>query len=230
MQRAKSGASRRHRLCSGGSTRNTLPARVPLLSVPPRCSLRGCRPSPPAAVAAVVPVPVPCATYRLPRSFAGHFRRWRRGLVFFRRCLEAGGSFCAGPRRPGPCAGGCPGGFSCGVPALLLPALQFSSPAHGGSSQPPDNTSNKIPQPAPKRKAPWKPRQTRCRRCPCHSGGESRVVPVASNCRAAVPAGTDSSAAWRRHRRQSYCPTSGSYTIGLCAGMCGTPRQSIVAP
>ena len=37
-------------------------------------------------------------------------------------------------------------------------------------SQPPDNTSNKIPQPAPKRKAPWKPRQTGCRRCPCRAG------------------------------------------------------------
>ena len=41
-----------NRLSSGGSTRNTLPARVPLLSVPPRCSLRGCRPPPPAALLA----------------------------------------------------------------------------------------------------------------------------------------------------------------------------------
>src|ERR1035441_2587685 len=46
-----------------------------------RCSLRGCRPSRLAAVGAVVLVPVPCTTYRLPRSFAGCFRRWRRGLL-----------------------------------------------------------------------------------------------------------------------------------------------------
>src|ERR1035437_1695377 len=55
-----------------------------------RCSVRGCRPSPLAAVVAVVVVAgswwlVPRATYRLPRSFAGRFRRQRRGLVFFRR-------------------------------------------------------------------------------------------------------------------------------------------------
>ena len=51
-----------------------------------RCSVRGCRPSPLAAVVAVVVVAgswwlVPCATYRLPRSFAGRFRRQRRGLL-----------------------------------------------------------------------------------------------------------------------------------------------------
>src|ERR1035437_9349690 len=89
----------RNRLCSGGSTRNTLPARVPLLSVPPRCSLRGYRPSPPAAVAAVVVV-----------SASGVLGV---GVSYlFRRGQEAWGSFCAGPRRPGPCAGGCPGGLA----------------------------------------------------------------------------------------------------------------------
>src|ERR1035437_5688121 len=69
-----------NRLCSGGSTRNTLPARVPLLSVPPRCSLRGCRPSPPAAVAAVA---VGAASAGLGVGGGPHF---------FRRCPEAGGS------------------------------------------------------------------------------------------------------------------------------------------
>src|ERR1035437_432697 len=76
-----------NRLCSGGSTRNTLPARVPLLSVPPPCSLRGCRPSPPAAVAAVALV-----------SASGVLGV---GVSYlFRRGQEAWGSFCAGPRRP----------------------------------------------------------------------------------------------------------------------------------
>ena len=57
-------------------------------------------------------------------------------------CREVGGSFCAGLGRPsGPCASWLPRlWLGCGGPALLLPALQFSSPAHGGSSQPPDNS------------------------------------------------------------------------------------------
>src|ERR1035437_4796211 len=81
----------RNRLCSGGSTRNTLPARVPLLSVPPRCSHRGCRPSPPAAVAAVVVVS--SAVRRGPPA------------AQFRRALSppaAGSPTCSGAaRRPG---------------------------------------------------------------------------------------------------------------------------------
>jgi len=35
---------------------------------------------------------------------------------------------------------------------------------------PPSNTGNKLPQPPPQRKAPWKPRQTCWRRCPCCAG------------------------------------------------------------
>jgi hypothetical protein len=44
---------------------------------------------------------------------------------------------------------------------LLFPALRPTSPAHGGTSKPPDNTGNKLPQPLQKRKAPWKPRADR---------------------------------------------------------------------
>src|ERR1019366_1016848 len=66
-----------NRLCSGGSTRKTLPARGPLLSVPPRCSLRGCPPPPPPALAAVVVVS------------ASGVLGVGGGPHFFRRCREA---------------------------------------------------------------------------------------------------------------------------------------------
>jgi hypothetical protein len=70
-----------------------------------RCSLRGCRQSPPAAMAAVALVSASAVL-----GVGG-------GPHFFRRCPEAGGSFCAGPRRPsGPCAGGCPG---CGLAVVV---------------------------------------------------------------------------------------------------------------
>src|ERR1019366_8880804 len=119
-----------------------------------RCSVRGYRPSPLAAVVAVVVVAgswwlVPCATYR----------RWRRDLQLLSARPEGpGGVFCAGPRRPsGPCAGGGPRGLAmawlwCST-GLLFPGLPPHSPAHGGRSKPPANTGNKLPQPLPRKKS-----------------------------------------------------------------------------
>src|ERR1035437_3434531 len=73
---------------------------------------------------------------------------------FFRRCREAGGSFCAGPRRPsGPCAAGCP--LALAVARRSTTTCCFASTQE--QEPPPSNTGNKLPQPPPQRKAPWKP-------------------------------------------------------------------------
>src|ERR1039458_2439254 len=84
-----------------------------------RCSLRDCRPSPPAALVTMVLV---SASGMLGASGVSYF---------FRRCQEAGGSFCAGPRRPsGPCAGGCPRGLAVAFqPCCCFKALPLNSPA-----------------------------------------------------------------------------------------------------
>ena len=85
----------------------------------------------------------------------------------FRRGQEAWGSFCAGPRRPsGPCAAGCP--LALAVARRSTTTCCFASTQE--QEPPPSNTGNKLPQPPPQRKAPWKPRQTCWRRCPCCAG------------------------------------------------------------
>jgi hypothetical protein len=96
----------------------------------------------------------------------------RRGLLTSSGAARRpGGSFCAGPRRPGPCAGGCPG---CGLAVVLRQAALSRAPAqllqHTGEGASPGNTGNKLRQSPPERKAPWKARRTRCRRCPCRAG------------------------------------------------------------
>src|ERR1019366_10622145 len=116
-----------------------------------RCSVRGYRPSPLAAVVAVVVVAgswwlVPCATYR----------RWRRDLQLLSARPEGpGGVFCAGPRRPsGPCAGGGPRGLAMAWPSftgLLFPALPLNSPAHGGRSSRPATPATSLPPPPPEK-------------------------------------------------------------------------------
>ena len=73
-----------------------------------------------------------------------------------------------------------------GAPPLAV------SPAHRSRTSP-GNTGNNSPQPPPQRKAPWKPRQTPLPPLPCHAG--SREWFPWRSLRAAVPAGTDSSAA-----------------------------------
>ena len=88
----------------------------------------------------------------------------------FPRCQEAGGSFCAGTRRPpGPCVGGClpwRGFPCCGAP----PGCCFPRPRsilqHTGAGDSPSTTWQQALTASPqKEKLPWKPRQTRCRRC-----------------------------------------------------------------
>src|ERR1035437_6111856 len=120
-----------NRLCSGGSTRNTLPARVPLLSVPPRCSLRGCRPSPRKA-------------------------RWRWAgcrrlvLLLLSRAARRAGGGCAGLRGPGPCASWLPPvawQWRDGAPPLAVSRAppQLSSPQE--QDQPPATPATSLPQP-----------------------------------------------------------------------------------
>src|ERR1019366_2299646 len=143
-----------------------------------RCSVRGCRPSPLAAVVAVVVVAgswwlVPCATYRLPRSFAGRFRRQRRGLLLVPARPGGLGKFLrrASPSFLGRARVGCPG---CGLAVVLHRVAVSRAPAQFSNTQDkepaPATPATSLPQPPPEKKAPWKPRQTRCRRCPCRAG------------------------------------------------------------
>src|ERR1019366_5790321 len=164
-----------------------------------RCSVRGCRPSPLAAVVAVVVVAgswwlVPCATYRLPRSFAGRFRRQRRGLLLVPARPGGLGKFLrrASPSFLGRARVGCPG---CGLAVVLHRVAVSRAPAQFSNTQDkepaPATPATSLPQPPPEKKAPWKLRQNRCRRCRAAPG-------VAGGCpggpsEAAVPAGTDAS-------------------------------------
>src|ERR1035437_8309145 len=105
-----------------------------------------CPPLPPAAMAAVAPVPGTGSP-----EFAGCFRGWRRGVLRGQQDIAAPlGWAMLGVRALGasPWLGG---GATTG---LLFPALPLNSPAHRDGSQPPSNTGNKLPQPLPERKAP----------------------------------------------------------------------------
>ena len=153
---------------------------------------RCCPPSPPAAMAAVVLVPVPGSP-----AFAGCFRRWRRDLQLLSARPEGpGGVFCAGPRRPsGPCAGGGPRGLAMAWPSftgLLFPALPLNSPAHGGRAarQHRQRASRSLPQKRKHPGNPGRPVAAVARAAPGVAGG-GRGGPS----EAAVFAGTDASAA-----------------------------------
>ena len=133
-----------------------------------RCSLRGCRPSPPPALVTMVLV---SASGMLGASGVSYFPR---------RCPEAGGSFCAGPRRPsGPCAAGCPGcGLAVVCHRLLFPALPPNSPAHRGRSSRPATPATSLPQPLPQKKStPGSPGKAVA--AVAAPRRESRVVPAA---------------------------------------------------
>src|ERR1035437_8307004 len=126
-----------------------------------RCSLRGCRPSPPAAVAAVVVVSSPVRRGPPPARLPGS--RWQQhGLPTFSGADGRTLPWLSASRSC-PCSGGCPR-----VAWRSTTTCCFSST--GGQEQPPGNTGNNPPQPPPQRKAPWKPRQTCWRRCPCCAG------------------------------------------------------------
>jgi len=66
------------------------------------------------------------------------------------------------------------GGARAGCLLALAVARRSTTTCCFASTQeqepPPSNTGNKLPQPPPQRKAPWKPRQTCWRRCPCCAG------------------------------------------------------------
>ena len=66
-----------------------------------------------------------------------------------------------------------------GAHQLLFPTLPHNSPAHRSRRQPRQHRQQTLRSLLQKEKHPGNPVQTRCRRCPCHSGGESRLVPVA---------------------------------------------------
>src|ERR1019366_3659044 len=172
-----------NRLCSGGSTRNILPARVPLLSVPPPGSPRGCRPSPLATVVAVVLV-----------SGSGVLGVGGVFSCFFPRCQEAGGTSCAGPRGPGPVRQlAATGGLAVAVyrAAISRAPAQFSSTQE--KEPPRGNTGNKLLRPPPEGKHPGNPVQTPLPPLPRRAG--SRRALSWRSLRAAMPAGTDASAA-----------------------------------
>src|ERR1039458_8112332 len=167
-----------------------------------RCSVRGCRPSPLAAVVAVVVVAgswwlVPCVTYRLPRSFVGRFRRQRRVLLLVPARPGGLGKFLrrASPSFLGRARVGCLPWLARGVAVfhhLLFPALPLNSPAHRSRTSP-GNTGNEPPAASPKKeKHPGNPVQTRCRCCRAAPGvaGGCRGGPSGRPCqqaRTAVP-------------------------------------------
>ena len=105
--------------------------------------------------------PVPCAGDRLQRGF----RVLGGNSTVFQRFPVRTAGRCRASRLRGPVRAlvAAPG-WRGGAPPLAV------SPAHGGQEQPPGNTGNNSPQPPPQRKAPWKPRQTCWRRCPCCAG------------------------------------------------------------
>jgi hypothetical protein len=107
----------------------------------------------------------------------------------FRRALSppaAGSPTCSGAaRRPGevsapglavllgPCAGWLPPvawPWRGGAPPPAVSRAPPSSLEHTGAGPAPATPATSLPQPPPEKKAPWKPRQTRCRRCPCRAG------------------------------------------------------------
>ena len=98
---------------------------------------------------------MPCATYRLPRSFVGRFRRQRRGLLLLPALPAGRGKFL---RRDSP---------SCALRGLAacvawlwsstgppFPTLPLNSPAHRSSSQPQQHRQQPLRSLSPKRKAP----------------------------------------------------------------------------
>ena len=141
---------------------------------------------------------MPCATYRLPRSFAGRFRRQRRGLLLLPALPAGRGKFLrrASPSWAGAPVGCLPGGLAVGADVVVQRAAISRASARFSStqsrSQPRQHRQQPLRSLLQKEKHPGNPVQTRCRRCRAAPGvaGGSRVV----RCSAAVPAGTDSSA------------------------------------
>src|ERR1017187_481564 len=137
----------------------------------------------------------------------------------FPRCQEAGGSFCAGPRRPGPvrrlaATGGVAVARLLCSTALPFPALPLNSPAHRSSSQPQQHRQQ-APADSPKEE---KHLGTPCR--PVAAGAaprrESRVVVVAVPPRGPRQLGGTPAP----HRLCRLFP---------CAGVCGPVRSPLHA-
>ena len=110
--------------------------------------------------------------------------------------------------------------LGCGVPALLL--LQ-SAPAQLSStqsrSQPPTTLATTLRSPPPKRKTPWKPRQTCCRRCPCRAGSRGWLS------WRPLPGGRARRDECQRRPASATCPR-----VLLGAGRCGLRRGYLALP
>src|ERR1039458_9046820 len=120
-------------------------------------------------------------------------------LLLPARGQQAGGSFCAGPRRPGPCAGWLPPvAWLWWSTGLLFPALPLNSPAHSSRGQPRQHRQQ-APAASPKKEkhleTPYRPvaavaravpgvavgsRGARCRAAaPCRDGRQHRTATAA---------------------------------------------------
>src|ERR1019366_8383137 len=119
-----------------------------------------------------------------------HFWRQRRGLLLVPARPGSLGKFLrrASPSFLGRARVGCPG---CGLAVVLHRVAVSRAPAQFSNTQDkepaPATPATSLPQPPPEKKAPWKPRQTRCRRCPCRAGSRRwfpwRAIPAAHACR-----------------------------------------------
>ena len=99
----------------------------------------------------------------------------------------AGGSFCAGLRRPGPVRElAAAVAWLWSSTGLLFPALPLNSPTHGSSSRP-ATPATTLPQPPPQKKSTL---EAPANLLPPLPRRESRVVLVAVHCEAAVLGGT----------------------------------------
>jgi hypothetical protein len=129
---------------------------------------------------------VPCATYRLPHSFAGRFRRWRRGLLLFfsgaagrpeKPLRRASPSLLR--RAPVAATGGLAVARLLCSTALLFPAHPLNSPPHRSRSRRPATPATSSRSFSQKEKSHWKPRADPLPSLPVPRR-KSRVVPVAS--------------------------------------------------